>query len=213
MQTLWLDTFNIEGWRNSLIPNKGVGGLPPPRFYLSSKQSIVDQTGIEFDRQIANARLTYADKGAPAPQPSGLVFDDFAEAAEQWRFEDARDLAGDRLLLLQLALRAYRLQNGAYAPTLQALTPQYLNAVPADPFGAGEPMHYKRNGANFVLWSIGPDEKDDGGTPIPPNADEKSLRAPDAGEAARLPGLLLGSRGDFVAGKNRARGFEWPRID
>ena len=212
VQTLWLDGFQSEDWRSGLSNDSAPCAWPSPRAYLVSKQRIVDISDAEFDRQIALARLPYARKSAPAA-PTNWLTDIFADGAEQTRFADARDLAGDQLLLLQLALRAHYLQNGAYPATLNELAPRYLKAIPADPFGAGEPMRYKRNGASYVLWSIGPDEKDDGGTPIPPNPDEMNLRAPDSGEAARLPGLLIGSQGDFVAGKNRARGFEWPRID
>jgi hypothetical protein len=43
--------------------------------------------------------------------------------------------------------------------------------VPDDPCGgaAGRPLRYSatENGAEFTLYSIGPDLKDDGGTPMP----------------------------------------------
>ena len=65
-----------------------------------------------------------------------------------------------------LALRAYRLEHGAYPATLAALTPAYLKQIPNDPFAASGPLHYKRQGSKYVLYSIGPDGKDDGGKPI-----------------------------------------------
>lgn len=207
-QLSWPQTFKQQdSWRYLLIATQSPSDFTAfIRSYFLSKQNVVDETGAEFDRQIANARLPYADKGVATPSPQGLVFDDFASFAAQWRYENAGDLAGDRLLMLQLALRAYRLENGQYPSALNALAPHYLKTIPADPFGAGEPMHYKRSGQKYILWSIGPDEKDNGGTPIPPNKDENDLTK------KRLPGTLFDSQGDFVAGKNRAIGFELGRI-
>ena len=208
-QVNWLEIFKQhDGWRYTLISTYNPHSARAiARSYLISKQNVVDETGVEFERQIANARLPYAQKGATTPPLDGLVFDDFVKYAVPLRYEDARDLAGDRLLMLQLALRAYRLERGQYPSDLKALTPNYLSAIPADPFGGGEALRYRKSGATYVLWSIGPDEIDDGGTPIPPNKDEKSR------SVKRLPGTLIDSKGDFVAGKNRAIGFQWPRID
>ena len=161
---------NDQSWRGSLVAERSTPPAPV-RALLISRQGIIDGIDAEFDRQSANARLPYAQKGAPA-QPSGLFFDDLSAQAAQWRYENARDLAGDQLLLLQLALRAYHLENGAYPRELAALTPRYLSAIPADPFGNGELVRYRIAGANYVLWSIGPDERDDGGTPIGWSKDE-----------------------------------------
>ena len=98
--------------------------------------------------------------------------------------------------LTALALRAYKLEHNVYPTKLQELVPNYLKQVPADPFG-GEALRYKRAGNSYVLWSIGPDGIDDGGTPI------QSSQGPIAGQAPRLPQIGLDSKGDYVAGKNR----------
>jgi hypothetical protein len=42
------------------------------------------------------------------------------------------------------------------------LTPDFLKSVPVDPFD-GQPLHYRKKGTSFKLYSIGPDRKDDGG--------------------------------------------------
>jgi hypothetical protein len=46
---------------------------------------------------------------------------------------------------------------------LAELAPSYLETVPVDPFD-GQPLRYRTQGAGYVLYSIGPDLKDDGGT-------------------------------------------------
>ncbi len=62
-----------------------------------------------------------------------------------------------------IALERYRLAQGEYPDTLAALSPRYLNPVPHDVIG-GQPLHYSVTGdGRFVLYSVGWNEKDDGG--------------------------------------------------
>ena len=49
-----------------------------------------------------------------------------------------RELAQSRLLLCELAIRAYSLQHGRNPATLADLVPNYLPKVPRDPFGGGD---------------------------------------------------------------------------
>lgn len=61
------------------------------------------------------------------------------------------------------ALGRYRLANGSYPDTLDALTPQFIEKIPHDIVG-GQPLIYHRTAdGKFRLYSIGWDEKDDGG--------------------------------------------------
>jgi hypothetical protein len=75
-------------------------------------------------------------------------------------------IALDRLLVTQLALQAYKGEHGAYPAYLSDLVPRYLSRVPDDPFSDGQPLRYRRTGGKYLLYSIGPDAKDDGGRPI-----------------------------------------------
>ena len=62
------------------------------------------------------------------------------------------------------ALERYRLAHGDYPEKLAALVPQFIAAIPQDIF-SGEPLKYRRtDDGKFVLYSIGWNEKDDGGT-------------------------------------------------
>ena len=198
-QASLLETFREPKWRSPSFLGEDSGLGDRVRLYTVSKQHIVDEVGAAYDIAIANARLPFAQKGAPLPTPSDPISALLAPS-ERGRLNDARDLAGDRVLMLRLMLRAYRLENGVYPPNLNALVPKYLGAVPADPFGAGEPMRYKLSGKDYVLWSIGPDRIDNGGTPIPPRGKPISPLPPDV--RAPLPPLTFDSKGDYVAGKN-----------
>ncbi len=62
------------------------------------------------------------------------------------------------------ALERYRMRHGRYPETLDRLAPQYLEKLPHDIIG-GQPLIYRRtDDGQFVLYSIGWNEKDDGGT-------------------------------------------------
>lgn len=71
--------------------------------------------------------------------------------------------ANIRLLRVDLALRLYRAEHGSFPAQLSALVPRYLDALPLDPFN-GQPLIYRLQGASYLLYSVGPDGKDDGGT-------------------------------------------------
>jgi len=61
------------------------------------------------------------------------------------------------------ALERYRLAHGDYPEALAPLAPQFIEQVPHDVIG-GEPLKYHRtDDGQFVLYSIGWNEKDDGG--------------------------------------------------
>lgn len=86
--------------------------------------------------------------------------------AESFRFSHTRAQVQGNLLLGRLALHAYRKAHGSYPSTLDQLVPRYLKSVPQDTFGNNQPLQYRKRGARYVLWSVGPDTEDDGGMPI-----------------------------------------------
>lgn len=61
------------------------------------------------------------------------------------------------------ALERYRLQKGAYPESLAALAPAFMKTVPHD-IVTGKPLRYQRtNDGQFLLYSVGWNEKDDVG--------------------------------------------------
>jgi hypothetical protein len=69
--------------------------------------------------------------------------------------------------LVVCALERARIRNGEYPETLAALGPQFLSRIPKDLFG-GQPLRYRRTAPDqFLLYSIGWNEKDDGGVGAP----------------------------------------------
>lgn len=61
-----------------------------------------------------------------------------------------------------LALNLYWQAHGGYPETLAPLAEITDWPIPDDIF-SGEPFRYRREGAGYVLWSLGPDLDDDGG--------------------------------------------------
>ncbi len=66
-------------------------------------------------------------------------------------------LRGTRLVL---ALELYARAKGAYPEKLGVLVPEYIEALPRDPF-SGQDFGYMRRGDLYVLYSVGPNLKDD----------------------------------------------------
>jgi len=99
-----------------------------------------------------------------------------------------------------LALHAYQLDHGSYPATLTALVPGYLNSIPDDPFALNGPLRYRLKGQQYVLYSIGPDGKDDGGVP---SKDGVKLAVPAQKRPNRSQVTITAeSTGDIVAGVN-----------
>jgi hypothetical protein len=70
------------------------------------------------------------------------------------------------LARVAIALERYRLAHNEYPVSLDALVPQFIEKLPHDIIN-GQPLHYRRtDGGKFVLYSVGWNEKDDGGTVV-----------------------------------------------
>jgi hypothetical protein len=80
-----------------------------------------------------------------------------------------QNLTERRATAIELALRMYRVDhNGKYPASLVDLTPRYLPAVPLDPMAAGaRPISYRPDAKPPVIYSVGDDGRDDGGTSLP----------------------------------------------
>ena len=71
-------------------------------------------------------------------------------------------MAHQRLLATELALRCAQSEQGHPPARLDDLVTNYLSKVPADPFN-GQPLMYRPQSTNWLLYSVGPDRVDDGG--------------------------------------------------
>ncbi|HOW96938.1 MAG TPA: hypothetical protein P5567_10100 [Kiritimatiellia bacterium] len=96
-------------------------------------------------------------------------------ALGQSRIRAATLQAEVRITRAGLAMIRYKTAQGRYPATLDELVPAFLDEIPRDPF-TGEPLVYRPEGDGFVLYSLGQNQQDDGGTAeSPDNRDTKTF--------------------------------------
>ena len=171
------------------------------RIRLMGKRRILADYTQTLDRMIAEARQPFAAHfSIPTAASAGdPITDMLMPSFGNMRINEVSADTQNALLSVTLALRAYKLDHGAYPPTLAALAPQYLQAIPPDPFALSGPVLYKRTGTNYLLYSVGPDGKDDGGRAI----FDRTKPAPTTiGGSDQRRYVQPDSQGDIVAGVN-----------
>lgn len=88
-----------------------------------------------------------------------LFIPNWRNAAEKFAYAQS----SANLARVAIALERYRLANGNYPDSLDAIAAQFPNGIPHDIIN-GEPLHYRRtDDGQFVLYSVGWNETDDGG--------------------------------------------------
>ena len=66
----------------------------------------------------------------------------------------ARQEARTRAAAAAVAIERYRLKNGSVPEKLDQLVPEFLLAVPADPYD-GQPLRYVTTVAGYTVYSVG----------------------------------------------------------
>lgn len=205
----WPMSYRKVVWSDDGSDMSGRQRLDLLQIRLSGKRAIMSNCTRYMDQCIANARQPYAAHPQRPNRAIDPISHDSDENFDGERITDATCQTQNNLLLVALALRAYRLNHGTYPATLAALAPKYLKAVPDDPFALSGPLRYKRVGQKYVLYSIGPDGKDDGGKAV--------------FVAAKPAPLVVGARdprysveetsvGDIVAGVNPQDAVDSPAL-
>ena len=201
--------FDRDNWR---APNAFTFGAPaepetvPMRLarLTVSKRTVVAHINAAYDEAIRDLKAPYKTLPTNANAPVSGAADALDPISamllpnNRLRFNLARENTHLGLMLLRLALRAYRAENGRYPATLGALSPGVVRRVPTDDFAGGKPYGYALKGASYRLWSVGPDGVDDGGRAIAPSKTKSSLPWMN-----HLPSVSDDSTGDVVAGEVR----------
>ena len=76
---------------------------------------------------------------------------------------EAQFVAEARVTRTALAVERYRLAQGQSPERLDDLCPRFLDSVPLDPID-GRPLRYRKLEKGFVVYSVGANGADDGGT-------------------------------------------------
>ncbi len=86
-----------------------------------------------------------------------------AITGEDVREDMNRRVAAELLILhTELAIECYRREHASYPDSLEDLVPKHLPRIPEDPFGHA-PLRYRRTSDACLVYSVGPDGRDDGG--------------------------------------------------
>lgn len=130
--------------------NIALDNFPPP-------QSLVAADNLKRAEEKAGEKRCYLSK-LLLPPPNVVV-------------NEAKNLAYLRTTIAAIAVERFRVAHGQLPENLNELVPQFISAVPLDPFD-GQPLRYHRLTKGYVIYSIGSDGHDDGGREKP--ADWKS---------------------------------------
>jgi hypothetical protein len=120
----------------------------------------IESNDNEFQRELSGGRF-----GMPAIIRHRFVASLLLPAHSRaiWRCATAQTAADQAALAC--ALERYRLAKGQFPENLEALIPQFIARLPNDLI-TGEPYKYRRTeDGQFMLYSVGWNEKDDGGVP------------------------------------------------
>lgn len=164
------------GWRKTLDGAPGTFALFKGERERASLRKISDRqiesNFVAASRAIiAQSRLPYSPQLPAVPDPADAMSTLFVGAdtslgVTRSRVNYERNSAAHRMLMVELALQSFVKSHNKYPQQLSELAPKYLKAVPRDPFAPTSPLRYKQSLGNFLLYSVGPDGKDDGGAPM-----------------------------------------------
>jgi hypothetical protein len=114
------------------------------------------------------------------------VFHDLLTPSLARTFEaEGRTLASLRVVALLAASERYRQSRGRWPDAAAELVPEFLDAVPLDPY-TGEPLRLTHKADRLVGYAVGRDGQDDGGTLNPRNLAD--VPETDVGHVALDPG-------------------------
>jgi len=110
-----------------------------------------------------------------APNPVGtILYAMLLSASQSFVEKKCNGILSHRATLILVAAHRHRLLHGELPRDLASLTPDFLSAVPQDPYD-GKPMRYSRQ--QGIVYSVGRDLVDSGGsTGLPPNTYSSSER-------------------------------------
>ncbi len=78
--------------------------------------------------------------------------------------KDQLNIRHSRLSLARVwHLNLFKQKHGDYPEKLDEVSPEFIDVVPDDPF-TGKALVYRRDGAGYILYSLGPNRLDNNGT-------------------------------------------------
>lgn len=153
-----LDGAAYRGWEMIVAERQAIASW--------QAQGAVDGMAVRSEQDLDQDYATYSEYLA-LPFHEAQQVDVDAPAVATMAVSEARVSARLRGAMVLAAIELYDAENGAYPTALADLVPDYLAALPTDPF-TGEPFGYAPTESGYLLYSAGPDMQDDGGSPLSP---------------------------------------------
>jgi len=134
-------------------------------FFLDAASEWVDAAAAPLPRRVIAFKTLEANVKRQQPnwpnrqtrQLVGLHLATFRAVCE----EDAIRVAHLRAAHIGIVVEQSRLKSGKLPAALSDLVSAFIEAVPKDPFD-GKPLRYKKLEKGYVVYSVGPDGRDDG---------------------------------------------------
>jgi hypothetical protein len=151
LESWWEDVSGEVEFRRSHGPWIRVmnGVVEIAKLPVEEQRPRLKSYGRSIDEQAAHGKI---------PVYIGLVVPSIFRVGESF----SRHQASLRCAIVALAVERYRIAHGHWPDSLNSLVPDFLAKVPLDPYDA-KPLRYRRLKDGVVIYSIGPDETDDGG--------------------------------------------------
>ncbi|MGA2241076.1 MAG: hypothetical protein ABSH11_03450 [Verrucomicrobiota bacterium] len=155
--------LSLPAWQRILFPVTSIFERDL-RYFLGAMETDIALTRLPPPRNlIAKDELTKAiEEAARHHYHLSVMFLQFPAGFSL----EAECSAHVCLATTALAIERFRLAHGRLPENLNELVPQFLSAVPSDPFD-GQPLRYPRLAKGYVIYSIGRDGHDDGGQKKP----------------------------------------------
>jgi len=155
-------TRGLIGWRALL--SGGTPDLNERRFADEMYDQLLTAWKEPFPKRINAVKEVGLARERIARENRLTNYVSIAELYQRDVETDALCLAYLRLAQTAVALESYRASHqNLYPQFLSDLTPAYLARVPEDPFD-GKPLRYRKASSGYIMYSIGPDLKDDHGS-------------------------------------------------
>jgi hypothetical protein len=194
-----VDRLNRGNWQMPLYKMLSANYTPEQRaqFFQTTEFDIIKDIDLQMRQEVEithrpGLSLRRRDYRAVSPIVRALVPN--PAGVQLWHLNCQ---AQNRFVAIEIALHGYSLDHHAYPDQLSALVPAYLKNAPADPFAVSGAIRYRRQGTDYLLYSVGPDGHDDGGRPV----FYRNNPSPYAlGGAGFRRSVDVSSHGDVVAG-------------
>jgi hypothetical protein len=132
------------------------------KFCENNALPLVDAKSQRVYSEKSEVLLKQRTRSKETPRYALVIIPERSATGSEYRFAQGQTARNEGIVAC--ALERYRIHYGQYPDSTGALSPEFIRDLPHDVID-GKPLRYRRTAdGRFVLYSIGWDEIDDGGT-------------------------------------------------